>query len=545
MTMIKVNNLTFSYPGSYQNIFEDVSFTIDSDWKLGFVGRNGRGKTTFLNILLNKLEYKGSISCDIEFGYFPYQVEDISKDTIEIVEEVCKTDEIWDIYREFSMLRIDDDVLYRPFESLSNGERTKVLLAAMFISENKFLLLDEPTNHLDIDARKIISEYLKSKKGFILVSHDRELLDNCCDHIISINKTNIEIQAGNFSSWWNNKIMQDNFELAQNKKLKSEIKRLEKSARRTNVWSSEAEKGKKKTSEMDSKPDRGYVGHKAEKMMKRSKSIENRQLKAIEEKNKLLHNIEKYDDIKLVFDEYRINVLLTADKLSFKYHDSYNPDSGKNVFENLTFDIRKGDRVCVSGKNGCGKSTLLKILIGEIDYKTGIENNKNRKNSNEETEISNEDIKNSREEIEHCIKKYNPDYTDYSIEGFLSIGSGLKISYVSQDTSFLKESLSEFARENDLDESLFKSLLRKLDFSRDLFENDMSSFSEGQKKKVLIAKSLSERAHLYIWDEPLNYIDIYSRIQIEELLLRYEPTIIFVEHDSTFAEKIATKFVNL
>lgn len=543
MTMIKVNNLTFSYPGSYQNIFEDVSFTIDSDWKLGFVGRNGRGKTTFLNILLNKLEYKGSISCDMEFGYFPYQVEDISKDTIEIVEEVCKTDEIWDIYREFSMLRIDDDVLYRPFESLSNGERTKVLLAAMFISENKFLLLDEPTNHLDIDARKIISEYLKSKKGFILVSHDRELLDNCCDHIISINKTNIEIQAGNFSSWWNNKIMQDNFELAQNEKLKSEIKRLEKSAYRTNVWSSRAEKGKKMTSEMDSKPDRGYVGHKAEKMMKRSKSIENRQLKAIEEKNKLLHNIEKYDDIKLVFDEYRTNVLLTADKLSFKY-----PNSDKNVFENLTFDIRKGDRVCVSGKNGCGKSTLLKILIGEIDYKTGIENNKNRKNSNKETEkteISNEDIKNSREEIEHCIKKYNPDYTDYSIEGFLSIGSGLKISYVSQDTSFLKGSLSEFARENCLDESLFKSLLRKLDFSRELFENDISSFSEGQKKKVLIAKSLSERAHLYVWDEPLNYIDIYSRIQIEELLLRYEPTIIFVEHDSTFAEKIATKFVNL
>lgn len=508
MTMIKVNNLTFSYPGSYQNIFEDVSFTIDSDWKLGFVGRNGRGKTTFLNILLNKLEYKGSIPCDMEFGYFPYQVEDISKDTIEIVEEICKTDEIWDIYREFSLLRIDDDVLYRPFESLSNGERTKVLLATMFISENKFLLLDEPTNHLDVGARKIISEYLKSKKGFILVSHDRELLDNCCDHIISINKTNIEIQAGNFSSWWNNKIMQDNFELAQNEKLKSEIKRLEKSAYRTNVWSSKAEKGKKMTADMDSKPDRGYVGHKAEKMMKRSKSIENRQLKAIEEKNKLLHNIEKYDNIKLVFDEYRTNVLLTADKLSFKY-----PGSDKNVFENLTFDIRKGDRVCVSGKNGCGKSTLLKILIGEIDYKVGSERSDKKEG--------------------------------YSIEGFLSIGSGLKISYVSQDTSFLKGSLSEFARENGLDESLFKSLLRKLDFSRELFENDISSFSEGQKKKVLIAKSLSERAHLYVWDEPLNYIDIYSRIQIEELLLRYEPTIIFVEHDSTFAEKIATKFVNL
>ena len=98
---------------------------------------------------------------------------------------------------------------------------------------------------------------------------------------------------------------------------------------------------------------------------------------------------------------------------------------------------------------------------------------------------------------------------------------------------------------NNIDESLFKAILRKLDFSRIQFEKDISQLSAGQKKKIMIAKSLCEKAHLYIWDEPLNYIDIFSRMQIEQLLLKYHPTIIFVEHDKTFCEKIATKIIKL
>jgi lincosamide and streptogramin A transport system ATP-binding/permease protein len=96
-----------------------------------------------------------------------------------------------------------------------------------------------------------------------------------------------------------------------------------------------------------------------------------------------------------------------------------------------------------------------------------------------------------------------------------------------------------------LDESLFKSILRKLDLSRLQLEKDISTFSAGQKKKVLIAKSLSEQAHLYIWDEPLNFIDVISRMQIEKLLLEYEPTLLFVEHDSEFSANIATKMIEL
>ncbi len=117
----------------------------------------------------------------------------------------------------------------------------------------------------------------------------------------------------------------------------------------------------------------------------------------------------------------------------------------------------------------------------------------------------------------------------------------LKISYVSQDTSHLKGKLSEYARLNNIDETLFMTILRKLDFEREQFSKKIETYSEGQKKKILIAKSLCEQAHVYIWDEPLNYIDIFSRMQIENAILKYEPTMIFVEHDETFADKIATK----
>lgn len=121
----------------------------------------------------------------------------------------------------------------------------------------------------------------------------------------------------------------------------------------------------------------------------------------------------------------------------------------------------------------------------------------------------------------------------------------LVISYVSQITDNLNGTLSDFIDLYDLDESLFKAILRKLGFSREQFDNRIEDFSGGQKKKVLIARSLCQNAHLYVWDEPLNFIDIVSRIQIEELLLKYQPTMIFVEHDRSFLDNVATMIIEL
>ena len=223
MSQISVNNLTFYYDGSYDNIFEDVSFRIDTDWKLGFIARNGRGKTTFLNLLMGKYEYLGKITASVEFDYFPFYVSDKEKDTLSVIEEINPEYEFWKICRELTLLQVDADVLYRPFHTLSNGEQTKVMLALLFSGENRFLLIDEPTNHLDMEAREMVSDYLKRKKGFLLVSHDRAFLDKCIDHVLTINKTNIEVQQGNFSSWEENKRRQDEYELAENERLKKEI----------------------------------------------------------------------------------------------------------------------------------------------------------------------------------------------------------------------------------------------------------------------------------------------------------------------------------
>ncbi len=495
MSLINVTNLTFAYDGSYDNIFENVNFQIDTDWKLGFTGRNGRGKTTFLNLLLGKYEYRGKISAKVNFEYFPFEVKNTENNTIDVIEEICPDYVHWEVMRELSLLEVSEDVLYRPFNTLSNGEQTKVLLAALFLKQNSFLLIDEPTNHLDVNARQIVSDYLRSKKGFILVSHDRAFLDNCVDHILSINKSNIEIQRGDFSSWWANKEMQDNFELTENEKLKKDITRLTNAVKRTSDWSDRAEARKigfNPTVTEKSIGRRSYQGAKAKKMMSRSKAIMERQQEAIEEKSKLLKNIENSEKLKIYQLDYHSDRLVELDEVSIFYGD-------KSACKSVSFIIGKGDRIALRGKNGSGKSSLIKLICGE-----------------------------------------NINFT-----GTFRKASQLKISYVSQDTSHLSGSLTNYARQNDIDESLFKAILRKLDFSRIQFEKDISDFSGGQKKKVLIAKSLCEKAHLHIWDEPLNFIDVISRMQIEELLLEYAPTILFVEHDIEFCRNIATKVIEL
>lgn len=492
MSMIKVEGLSFSYPSSYDPIFQDVSFQIDSDWKLGFIGRNGRGKTTFLKLLLGEYEYSGKITAALQFDYFPYPVQEKTRKTAEVLYQVCPDAEEWELLREFNALTVDEEVLLRPFETLSNGEQTKVLLAALFLNQGHFLLIDEPTNHLDLQAREIVSAYLKKKKGFILVSHDRSFMDGCVDHILSINRANIEVQRGNFCSWWENKQRQDAQETAANERLKKEIDRLSTASKRSADWSGQVERSKKGSKNSGSKLDRGFVGHKAAKMMKQAKNIAARQEEAATQKAGLLKNIETAESLKLHPLPYHADVLLRFSQLCIQY--GQNP-----VCRDISFELRQGERVVLAGKNGSGKSSLLKLLLGQpITY-----------------------------------------------SGSLSVGSQLKISYVPQDPSFLQGTLSAYAAEQEIDESLFKASLRKLGFERVQFEKDMKDFSAGQKKKVLLAKSLCEEAHLYLWDEPLNYIDVYSRIQIEELLAAYQPTMLFVEHDRAFQEAVATRTIQI
>ncbi len=489
MAQINVVDLTFYYDGSYDNIFEEVSFQIDTDWKLGFIARNGRGKTTFLNLLQKKFEYKGTISSPVEFDYFPYLVEDKEKNTIDIVEEIYPEYEFWKVSRELTFLDVDTDVFYRPFQTLSNGEQTKVMLALLFSKENNFLLIDEPTNHLDMESRNIVKEYLNKKKGFILVSHDRTFMDGCVDHVLVINKENIEVQKGNFSSWWENKKRQDDYEMDENHRLKKDINRLKVAAKKTSEWADKVESTKIGRKSMDHEKNidsRAYIGEKSRRMQQRRKNLENRQEKEIDEKSGLLKNMETAEDLKIFPLYHHKNLLLDMQEVTISYDE-------KVILENFSMKIENGDRVLLQGKNGSGKTSVIREIMKENKY---------------------------------CA-------------------AGLIISYVPQDASFLKGSLSEYAKEQKIDETLFKTLLRKLDFSRVQFEKNMEEYSGGQKKKVLIAGSLCTKAHLYIWDEPLNFIDVFSRMQIEDLILKFQPTILMVEHDKSFVDKVATKIISL
>ena len=492
MSLINVSNLIFGYDGAFDNVFENVSFQIDTDWRLGFVGRNGRGKTTFFKLLMNELEYSGKISSNVNFEYYPYTVENTDWLTIELVKEIVPSAQDWEIAKELSLLDLTDDALYRPFFTLSKGEQSKALLAALFLKENVFLLIDEPTNHLDIEAREKLAGYLKKKKGFILISHDRYILDECAEYILAINKCNIEVMKGNFSDWQANKALRDEYELKENEKLKGEIKRLSASAMQTGGWSDKIEKSKTGTRVAGLRPDRGYIGHKSAKMMKRAKSIEKRQNSAIEEKSKLLKNIDDYSELEIRPMKFFDNTLLELSGVSVSY-------DGKTVCSNITFKIEQGERIALRGKNGSGKSSILKLICGENIAHTGEIRRNNR----------------------------------------------LIISYVSQSTEGLCGSIFDLAYEKKIDESLFRTVLSKLDFSKEQLEKNIEHFSEGQKKKVLLAESLCTPAHLYVWDEPLNYIDVISRIQLENLLKKFSPTVIFVEHDKTFSDNIATRIIKI
>ena len=268
--------------------------------------------------------------------------------------------------------------------------------------------------------------------------------------------------------------------------MRKDIRRLKESAKQSEGWSNKVEASKRGAA------DKGYVGHKAAKMMKRSKVAQARQEKALMEKSKLLKNEESVDSLKLNPLIYHSNTLVSFSDTAIIYDHN-------QICDPVTFKVERGERVIIDGKNGSGKSSLLKLLL-----------------------------------------KYPIEHT-----GKVELGSGVIISYVPQDTSYLEGTLTEFADKYKLEESLFKAVLRKMDFERIQFKKDMREFSEGQKKKVLRAKSLCEPAHLYVWDEPLNYIDVYSRMQIEELIKEFAPTMLLVEHDVTFRDQIATKIVEV
>lgn len=495
MSQITIQNLHFTYDGDHTPVFEGLDLRLDTGWRLGLVGRNGRGKTTLLRLLAGELEGRGSVCLGgAPCLRWPRPVADPSRRTLDVLLEAVPPGEEWRLSRELSRLGLEEETLDRPFSSLSGGEQTRALLAALLLDEGAYPMIDEPTNHLDGPGRALVAKYLRRlDRGFLLVSHDRAFLDGCVDHILALNRTGPELVRGSFSTWLQNKEDRDRGEAARNEKLKGEIRRLEKAAADRKQKADAVERAKTGISQSGTVKSglRPYLGEKSRKGQQQRKNIERRADRAIREKSGLLKDVERADSLKLNPLTHHSGRLLEGQDLSVAYPGM----EGRPV----RFTLNQGDRLCLDGPNGCGKSSLLRLVLGE--------------------------------EVPHA--------------GTLWRASGLKISYVPQRADHLRGGLMDWAEGQGADRTRFLTVLRKLDFSRALFERDMEEYSAGQRKKVLLAASLCRSAHLYLWDEPLNYIDLFSRMQIEELLLEYRPTLLFVEHDRVFREKIATEVVEL
>lgn len=485
MPMINIKDLSFGYDGSDKMLFSDITISLDTTWKLALAGRNGRGKTTFFKLLRGELDHAGTITGVPPTVLFP-------------MDELPDCEE-WKVRKELNLMGADPDIMWRPIDTLSGGERTKLMLAYLFAGDGIYPLIDEPTNHLDRQGREAVASYLASKEGFILISHDRAFLDRCTDHTLVITKSGVELVGTTFSTWWENNEQRQESELARNNQLKKEMGSIEAAMKKNAQWSGKAESYKNRANAPSKVAEdhfrRAYEGAKAKKLMSLSKNLEQRNERKLEEKQSLLKDLEREQTLKIFGSTHH-------DKTPVILKDVTVLRDGEAVASGINLTVGQGQKISLQGTNGCGKSTLIKFLTGD------------------------EALMN---EGGSCI----------TATGDIHIAKGLKISYVGQDTSVLKGCLYDIADERGCDKTQFSTILVKMGFTKEMLYRDVDALSLGQKKFVMLALSLCERADIYLWDEPLNYIDVYMRKEIERLVKNSDVTMLFVEHDKAFVENVA------
>ena len=523
MSVIQIQRLSFTYDGGLAPVFANLDLQLDSIWRLGLVGRNGRGKTTLLRLMKGEITGSGQIISTVGFDLFPFPI-DMGRDAQSALIDSLAPYTRWEremeeclalatpkalgrygdiqahyqaengyairslLAREVSLLGMHPEELVRTFSSFSPGERVRLMMAALFLGENHFLLIDEPTNHLDMAGRERMAAYLAGKSGFLVASHDRSFLDLACDHILALEKQGARLVTGNYSSYRENKRRQDDYELAENARIQKDIQRLRASAREKAAWSDRIEAGKIG----HGVGDRGYVGAQSARMMKRSLAIRGRIDKQVQERETLLKNLEYTARLTLPALHHESPVLLRLEKAGYSFGE-------RTLFDCLDLNIKPGTRLAIAGPNGVGKTTLLRILSGDLA----------------------------------------------PTRGSIWRSQGLITSQLPQAGQHLSGTPREIAIGRGLDLTRFLMLLRKFDLPQEHFDQDSANLSLGQKKKLLLALSLCEPAHLYLWDEPLNDIDPESREQIEEMLLKTNAALVFIEHERAFVEKIAGKILSL
>ncbi len=511
MSVLSVHNLTMTYVE--HNLFTDVSFNIEPHDKVGFIGANGVGKTTIFRILNGEVSPvfgNVSVSKDTRIGYMQQHacthpqrsiydevlsVFDYLKDMQDEIDAlshqiengegdidkaIARQTQLIECYeREGGLtyksrarsalkgLSFTDEDFSKPTGTLSGGQMSKLSLCKLLLSRANLLLLDEPTNHLDIEAVSWLESYLRDFKGeLILISHDRFFLDAVTNKTIELEHNKITCYEGNYSAFIKKK--EHEIEALQNKYNNDmrEIKRVEGIIEQQKRWGRE----------------RNFVT--ARSKQHQVDKLKEQLVTPDSELEKLQFNLtpkrESGQDVLMCYDLCK----------SF--------DNNK-VFNNLSFHIKKGERVFIIGPNGCGKSTLFKLLTGQ----------------------------------------HNAD------SGAIRFGAKVDVSYFDQmqnDLDLTKTALDEvYDAYPQMDLTQVRTVLGSFMFKGDDVFKTLSKMSGGERARVSLLKLMLKQGNLLLLDEPTNHLDTASREALEKTLLSYGGTMLIISHDRYFINKLATR----
>lgn len=511
MADITVQNLTKYYGDRL--ILSDLTFDIQPGEKVAILGPNGAGKTTLLHILAGRLDYDSGVVA-IGAGRAVGMIDQMPDYPAEVtVEDVLRSafrdahrvqDEMQRLEREMAAHPEDEDLLRRygvlqqkldalggynrdfevdkvcngldipparraqPFAQLSGGEKTRVNLARIILEQTDILLLDEPTNHLDMDAVRWLGDYLDAYPGTVVtVSHDRYFLDQCCERIIEVHDNTIEFYAGSYSFYAVERERRYEQQLREHENQMAEKKRLESVARIMHE-------------------------HGTEHLAKRAASIEKRiaRMKVTDRPRR-----EKQMNVSFGDPNYETEEVLKVRGITKSY-------DGRKILQDVTFNVRNGERVAILGDNGAGKTTLLKILLGE----------------------------------------------EVADDGTVKKGVGLRPAYLPQIVHFANENrnlIDTLIYDKNVTMQTARNRLGAFKFSGEDQLKTVKTLSGGEKSRLRLCELMYDPLNMLILDEPTNHLDLLSREWIEEAVEAFTGTLLFVSHDRYFVERFATRVIYL
>jgi ATP-binding cassette subfamily F protein 3 len=546
--MLQLVEISRSYDA--QTVLQDVSFVLNRSEHAGLVGPNGSGKTTLLEIIAGaKSPDRGAVRLGTgeTVGYLPQGLTAEAGGTLETlvrrgvgawetarkvllgVGEQLANDptnaarladyslaeaefeahggyavqaRLDEVMRGLGLDRLDLDL---PVEKLSGGQRTRAGLAQLLIAEPDILLLDEPTNHLDPDALEWLEKFIRQYSGAaLIVSHDRVFLDRTVTQILDLDDSThrVTVYQGNYSEFQAAKEHAQQLQWTEWQAQQDELERLKGSAKHLRGIARFRQGGKADTNDKFAK---GFFANRSKATVARAKQLEKR-IEHLQGEGKLDKPRAGYS-LKLDFADMPRSgqIVLTLENVGHRFAQdplAQNADTSSSendgwLFHDVNAVLRHGERIALLGANGAGKSTLLRMIVGELEPRSG--------------------------RIHH--------------------GANVRVGYMPQQQEILDARLTPLALVRSIepvDETTARHLLHKFMFVGDEVFAPIGRLSHGERARLILAKLVLERSNFLVLDEPINHLDIASRERFEAALAGFPGAILAVIHDRAFIERFAS-----